>query len=101
MPDRKPALPLCAAELRRTCVALEAATMLPGAAFTDPAVLQWECANLFARGWVCAGHAEQVSQRGQYVRVEFAGESVLVIGDDAGVPRAFLNVCRHRGARLV
>ena len=26
---------------------------------------------------------------------------MLVIGDDDGLPRAFLNTCRHRGARLV
>ena len=26
---------------------------------------------------------------------------MLVIGDDDGLPRAFLNTCRHRGARLL
>ena len=96
-----PSLPLYADDLERTMVPLEQATQLPGAAFTDPAVLEWERANLFSRGWICAGHAEQVSERGQYVRVEVGGESVLVVGDDDGLPRAFLNTCRHRGARLV
>src|SRR4051794_20656329 len=96
-----PALPLYAAEIERTCAPLERATMLPGPAFTDPRVLEWERANFFSRGWVCAGHAGQVSERGRYVHVDVGGESVLVVGDDDGLPRAFLNTCRHRGARLV
>jgi Rieske 2Fe-2S family protein len=94
-------LPLSAAEVERTVAPLERATMLPGAAFTDPGVLEWERANLLRGGWVCAGHVDQVRERGQYVKVDVAGESVLIVGDDDGLPRAFLNTCRHRGARLV
>ena len=60
-----PALPLYAADIERTCLPLEQATMLPGAAYTDHAVLEWERANFFRRGWICAGHVEQVSERGQ------------------------------------
>ena len=67
MPVTNPALPLYAAEIERTCLPLEQATMLPGAAFTDPAVLEWERANFFGGGWICAGHVEQVSERGQYL----------------------------------
>src|SRR4051812_24245020 len=96
-----PPLPLHAADIERTLAPLEHATMLPGAAFTDPDVLDWERANLLRRGWVCAGHVEQVSERGHYVRIDVGGENVLVVGDDDGLPRAFLNTCRHRGARLV
>ena len=57
-----PALPLYAADIERTCLPLEQATQLPGAAFTDPAVLEWERANFFRRGWICAGHVEQVAR---------------------------------------
>src|SRR6201991_3542764 len=101
MPVTNPALPLYAADIERTLLPLERATQLPGAAFTDQSVYEWERANFFQRGWICAGHAEQVSERGQYVQVDVGGESVLVVGDDDGLPRAFLNTCRHRGARLV
>src|SRR3954451_14270564 len=101
MPATDPALPLGAVDIERTCAALEAATMLPGTAFTDSGVLEWERANLFQRGWITAGHAGQVSERGHYVRLDVGGENVLVVGDDDGLPRAFLNTCRHRGARLV
>ena len=30
--------------------------MLPPGAFTDPSVLEWELANVFGDGWICAGH---------------------------------------------
>ena len=100
MPVTNPALPLYAAEIERTCLPLEQATMLPGAAYTDHVVLEWERANLFRRGWICAGHVDQVSERGHFLTVDVGGENVLVVGDDDGLPRAFLNTCRHRGARL-
>ena len=96
-----PDLPLSAADVERTCLPLEQATMLPGAAYTDYAVFEWERANFFRRGWICAGHIEQVASRGQFLTIEAGGENVLVVGDDDGLPRAFLNTCRHRGARLV
>jgi Rieske 2Fe-2S family protein len=96
-----PALPLYAADVERTCLQLQRATMLPGPAYTDWAVFEWERANLFRGGWICAGHVEQVGQRGKFLTIEAGGENVLVIGDDDGLPRAFLNTCRHRGARLL
>jgi Rieske 2Fe-2S family protein len=101
MPVTEPALPLYAAEIERTCLPLEQATQLPGRAFTDHDVFEWERANFFRRGWICAGHVDQVRERGAYLVVEAGGESVIVVGDDDGLPRAFLNTCRHRGARLL
>src|SRR4051794_36692326 len=101
MPVSEPVLPLSAAEVERTCLALEQATQLPGAAFTEWDVFAWERANLFRRGWICAGHVDQVRRRGAYLTLEAGDDSVIVVGDDDGIPRAFLNTCRHRGARLI
>jgi Rieske 2Fe-2S family protein len=96
-----PTLPLSADAVRLTRLPLERATQLPGAAFTDPNVLAWEIEEVFQRSWICAGHVDQVNERGSFVMVEIGGESVLVVGDDQGVPRAFINSCRHRGSRIV
>jgi Rieske 2Fe-2S family protein len=93
--------PFTAEELAPTRRPLLEASMLPPRAFTDEAVAAWEAEHLFLGGWICAGHAGPVSQRGAYVTREVGGESVLVIGDDEGHPHGFHNVCRHRGARLV
>ena len=64
MPVTDPVLPLYAAEIERTCLPLEQATQLPGQAFTDHEVFEWERANFFRRGWICAGHVDQVRERG-------------------------------------
>jgi Rieske 2Fe-2S family protein len=93
--------PLAPDELELTRRPLEQASQLPRAAFTDPEVLDWELEHVFRREWICVGHADQVAERGQYLMVELDGDSIMIIADDDGLPRAFLNSCRHRGARLV
>ncbi len=94
-------LPLSADDVARTTQPLRKATMLPGAAYTDPAVLQWEVEQIFQRSWAGICHIDQVSERGKYVMAEIGNESVFVVADDDGLPRAFRNTCRHRGARIV
>ena len=94
-------LPLSIRELQRTREPLERATALPQAAFTDPRVLDWELEHVFMGGWIGIGHVDQVRERGDYLMVELGRESVFVVADDDGVPHAFLNTCRHRGARIV
>ncbi len=94
-------LPLDAAAVERTRRPLAQATQLPGPAFLDPAVLAWEQEHLFTRDWVCAGHVDQIRERGQFFRVQVGREDVVVVADDDGLPRAFVNTCRHRGARVV
>lgn len=74
--------------------------MLPPRAFTSDAVFEWELERIF-RGWVCAGHASAVAERGRFIVRQVGTDSVVIIGGEDGRPRAFLNVCRHRGSRLV
>ena len=47
MEQARTMLPMSIDELERTCLPLEQATMLPGAAFTDPRVLAWELESVF------------------------------------------------------
>jgi glycine betaine catabolism A len=95
-----PRLDLDPAQIARTLEPVERATMLPPRAFTDDGVFEWEIENLF-RGWVCVGHVSAVDRAGKYVTRELGADSVVVIGAEDGGPRAFLNVCRHRGSRIV
>lgn len=87
-------------EIEATLQPVERATMLPPRAFTDPAVLDWELGTMF-RGWACVGHASLVAKPGSYLMREIGTDSVVVMGAEDGRPRAFLNVCRHRGSRLI
>ncbi len=88
------------ADVEATLEPVERATMLPPRAFVDPGVFDWELDRIF-REWVCVGHASRVSNPGEYVMREVGTDSVIVMGGEDGRPHAFLNVCRHRGARLI
>jgi len=56
--------------------------------------------HIFSREWFCAAREEQVAGPGDYLVLEIAGESILVVRDKNGEVKAHYNVCRHRGARL-
>jgi phenylpropionate dioxygenase-like ring-hydroxylating dioxygenase large terminal subunit len=57
--------------------------------------------RIFAREWFCAGREEELPQPGDYLVLDVAGESILVVRTRAGALHAHYNVCRHRGCRLV
>ncbi len=75
-------------------------TTLGGTYYTSEAVFADEQSKIFETMWVCAVRSAEVSQPGQFRKVSVGRESVLVLRGRDGVLRAFLNVCRHRGAQL-
>jgi Rieske 2Fe-2S family protein len=94
-------LPLNPEDVDRAMQPLESASMLPPAAFVDRNVFDWEMKNLFHDGWICLGHISQVNEQGKFICREVGPDSVVVVGGEGGKPHAFLNVCRHRGARVL
>ncbi len=74
---------------------------LAGAYYCDGTVLEKEWERVFGRSWICAGREERVAEPGQFITLDVGRESILVVRDRDGRLRAFFNVCRHRGARLV
>ncbi|MFN8594299.1 MAG: aromatic ring-hydroxylating dioxygenase subunit alpha [Thermomicrobiales bacterium] len=75
-------------------------TTLPGRCFYDPAIYAREQERIFGEMWTCVGRADALPEPGDYRTVELAGESIILVRGRDRVLRAFLNVCRHRGARL-
>ena len=69
--------------------------------YLDPEVLQLEDERIFSRTWQFAGHVSQVPDPGTYLTANAGTQPVLVVRDDEGELRAFRNVCRHRGSRLL
>jgi Rieske 2Fe-2S family protein len=86
--------------LKTTEAYKQGARTLPGRYYTTPEVLSEEAERIFRKRWICVGRVEAIAQPGDYVVVEIAGESIIVLKDQSGERRAFYNVCRHRGTRL-
>jgi glycine betaine catabolism A len=80
---------------------IPAAMSLPARYYTDSSHYQTELDSFFRGMWFHAGRADEVLGPGDYVVHEIAGESLIVVRDNQGGIRAFCNVCRHRGTRLV
>jgi choline monooxygenase len=76
------------------------AVTLPYAWYSDAELLRAERERIFARAWQYAGRADEVAEPSSYVAVDAGGIPILVVRDAAGVLRAFVNVCRHRGSVL-
>ncbi|MDY6998186.1 MAG: aromatic ring-hydroxylating dioxygenase subunit alpha [Actinomycetota bacterium] len=75
-------------------------TTLGGTYYTSEAVFADEQAKIFETMWVCTVRTAELAQPGQFRKVQVGRESVLVVRGRDGALRAFLNVCRHRGAQL-
>ncbi len=74
---------------------------LPAWSFINPEVLELEKDQLFRRHWQAVCHVSDVPEAGDYVAVDFIGERALVVRGEDGNVRAFHNLCRHRGSRVV
>src|SRR5688572_3954878 len=70
-------------------------------AYTDPERLRQEQDVLFRRHPLLMGFASEWAKPGDYRTDDFAGVPILIVRDRDNVLRAFLNVCRHRGAKVV
>jgi phenylpropionate dioxygenase-like ring-hydroxylating dioxygenase large terminal subunit len=77
------------------------AETLPFSWYSDEEVLRRERSSIFARVWQYGGRAEQVAAPGSFLATDAGGIPIVVTRDQGGVLRAFLNVCRHRGAVLL
>ena len=79
----------------------EDGSALPNAAYTSGEFFSLEQALVFRNTWVFAGFAHQLTNKGDMLPVEIGGQPLVLVKGDDLVIRAFHNVCRHRGAKLV
>ena len=73
---------------------------LPGRYYTDPEIFAAEQERIFEEGWIAAARAADLAAPGSFRTVSVGRESIILLRGRDGALRAFLNVCRHRGARL-
>lgn len=69
--------------------------------YSDPEVYRREVERIFERNWLFACHESEVAETGDYISTHLGGSPILVTRDSDGELRAFFNVCRHRGCKVV
>ena len=71
----------------------------------DPEHYKLEQQAIFKKTWLNVGRVERLPKKGSYFTREMPsagpGTSVIIVKDKQEVVRAFYNMCRHRGNKLV
>jgi len=74
---------------------------LPGWLYHDPEFFAAEAKAFLRAAPQVVCHQNEIPNPGDWRTLDYLSESVIVIRGDDGQARAFANVCRHRGSRLV
>lgn len=74
---------------------------LPGWCYHSPALLDLEKEELFKTHWQIACHVSDIPEAGSYHTFDLCNERALILRDNQGEIKAYHNICRHRGSRLV
>jgi choline monooxygenase len=69
--------------------------------YRDQALLEAEHERILERTWQLAGHVSKLAEPGSYLTTSAGTQPVLVVRGKDGELRAFRNVCRHRGSRVL
>src|SRR5689334_6840919 len=74
---------------------------LPGWLYYDAEFFEAEKRAFLRAAPQIVCHESEIAEPGEWRSLEYLGESLFVIRGDDGEVRAFSNVCRHRGSRLL
>ena len=74
---------------------------LPAWTYSDPDFYAAEMERIFRPSWQVVCHDSDIPNTGDWHSIDYCGESVIVVRGADRIVRAFTNVCRHRGSRLV
>jgi Rieske 2Fe-2S family protein len=69
--------------------------------YTSREIFDLDLDVIFGRHWIYVGVEPDMPESGDCMTVEIGAASVLMIRGEDMTIRAFHNVCRHRGARLI
>ena len=75
--------------------------VLPVSACTSQEWFDLEQKLIFSKAWTFVGFPEDLAETGDHVTVQAGLNNILVIRGNDGTLRAFHNICRHRGARML
>ena len=75
--------------------------LLDRSIFSDEKIYQEELEKIFGRAWLFIGVAAQVENPNDFFLTYMGEDPVILTRDSKGQLHAFLNMCRHRGNRVV
>ena len=87
--------------LRRTEPEARAVCGLPSWTYRSAELLELEYERVILPSWQFVCHESQVRQAGDYATLDLVRDPIVVIRGRDGRLRGFLNVCRHRGTKLL
>ena len=79
----------------------ESVTTIPASNYFDPERWQREVDLIFKRVPLLLAMTAEIKEVNTYKAIDVVGMPVLISRGADGVARAFVNMCRHRGAQLV
>lgn len=74
---------------------------LPAWSYDNDEVTELEKEHVYRRSWLIAGHVGEIPDPGDFLTHDIVDERALIVRGQDGVVRAFHNLCRHRGSRVV
>lgn len=74
---------------------------LPAWVYNNAELTRLELERVLKPSWQIVCHVNSIPKAGDFETFDLGGESIFVLRDRDGSIRAFHNVCRHRGARLL
>jgi len=74
---------------------------LPAWVYNNAELLRLELERVLKPSWQIVCHVNSIPKAGDFQTFDLGPESIMVLRDRDGSIRAFHNVCRHRGARLL
>jgi phenylpropionate dioxygenase-like ring-hydroxylating dioxygenase large terminal subunit len=81
--------------------AAELPRALPAWVYNHAELQRLELERILLPSWQIVCHVNSIPDPGDFVTLDLGPESVVVLRDRDGGIKAFHNVCRHRGARLL
>ena len=74
---------------------------LPSWTYKSRQLLEIEKESLFFNHWQLICHQSDLSSIGDFLTFDLCNERILIIRDNENIVRAFYNLCRHRGSRVM
>lgn len=75
--------------------------VVDGGVYASDHVFASENAHIFQKLWLLVCHESEIPEVGDYRTTEVAGTPIILVRSEDRRIRALLNVCAHRGARIV